>query len=909
MADPLQVVQSLDRLAERYTVFEPDQVLTHGQLNGVTDYLDDQARLSRVCLAGVGLVAGLQVSTAGGAVRVGRGLGVTTDGDLLRLAADTPYDRWRPYDRSYPFYAPLWTSGPEPQPIDAAELLPVGESDVLARPLAELPGGTTGRVVLMLMESIVQDPDLCSGTDCDNLGRDAQHRVRLLLVGAEDAKRLLNAVDLAPASERARALPALAMRRPALARDITTTGTLAARYRDAANATLTDLQAALPTLARNCPEVLAEMFGSDPTAGWQGRLSELSSSFANATAGLQVWWGFVKDLVDQWNALREALLADDSVLLPGVGAFPKHLLLGTVGSPRELRMGLYPSPLDATSRHERAHARFLAWKLDAMIRAFALPADTTLRVTPSSGDAQPLEARAIPWHYRVLNDAPIHVAWNFALASRRQEGQNLGYRSGQWASTERARTPLVFTIGGNDFFRIEGHLGRPVDAVGDELRALVARHNLPFRVQEVLLHNDRRFIKRRPPIRYTPLHSLHYLLRQDVALRIDEGASVATRYASDVAGGVKAGFIPATTDSGAQTTTLAQGAQEAMARVQGATKGVLGNSTYSAYKAVSQQSPAWKTSYASGLESVSQAKLNLGHLSRLDFTSPIDSLISSNQPHWIDWLDVLIQAQDDRADDKLLFTQFVQDHPALDHAGGAWRGGTFVLVYDDAGRVVADFTLPYPAAEDETPEPAEPPLTKPPYRPPVAVDGGIRVMRPIPLLVDDSVFKQRDLFKFDLEKTTANIEGLVKGAFVPSNAVDTGTKTKVPGFTTGNAWLDYNSMLVDSQTQRMQELQQIVSNPALDEATRTRAQGELVKTQNELAGSIGAVAEEMVKSQVDPASGAGKGVAQQLTGSVAMIQDSGAKSALSKNLDSLKAGPGSAQATMINGLKTVGRLG
>ncbi|RVT48936.1 hypothetical protein [Rubrivivax albus] len=908
MADPLQVVQSLDRLAERYTVFEPDQVLTHGQLNGVTDYLDDQTRLSRVCLHGVGLVAGLQVQRTGAGVRVGRGLGVTTDGDLLRLGTDTVYDRWRAYDSSYPVYPPLWTGGAEPQPLDAAELVPVGESDVLARPLAELPGGIDGRVVLLLMESIVQDPDMCSGTDCDNLGRDARHRLRVMAVPAPLAQQLMDAVGLMPASERARSLPALAMRRPALSTDIGTTGTLATRYRDAAGATLAELRRALQALARAFPDLLQEVFGGDPTARWLARLDALVATFAGTSSGLQVWWSFVKDTVDQWATLRDALLADDSVLLPAVDAFPKHLLLGTVGAPRELRMGLYPSPLDAASRHGRAHARFALWKLDAMLAAFAMPADTTLRVTPSRGDAQPLAGRAIPWHYRVLEASPIHVAWDFQRAARGQEGEHLGYRAASWASTEQARSPLQFAIGGHDFFRVEGHLGRPVEQVGNELRALIARHNLPFQVQEVLLHNDRRQLRRRPPLRYTPLHSLHYLLRQDVALRIDESRSVAARFATDVAGGVAAGIVPAATDSGAQTVTLARSAQDAVARVQEVSAPVLASRSYTSYQAQTTQNPTWKSAYATGLETVSQSKASLGHLSRADHASPFDALISSNQPHWIDWLDVLIQAQDDRADDRLLFTRYLQDHPALDHAGGAWRGGTFVLVYDDSGRVVADFTLPYPAAEEDQPEPEEPPLTRPPYRPPVAVDGGIRITRPVPMLVDDSVLRQRELFRFDLEKTTANIEGLVQGAFVPNNAVDN-PKVVAPGRATGNAWLDYNAGVLDAQMKRVRELEQLVSTPSVGDPVREAAQRELVRTQGEMAQTVGVLAGEVAASGLDVSSTAGAAVTQRIASGAAQVKDGNARGVMLQQLDAVQTPAGSATARFVDGLKALGRVG
>ena len=911
MADPLQVVSSLDILADHYTVFEPDQVLTHGQLNGVTDYLDDQTRLSRVCLDGVGLIGGLHVSASGAGVRISRGLGVTTDGDLLRLAADTTYDRFRPYDSTAPVYAPFYRGdeGESRRMLALAELVPVGESDVLAQPLSALPGGLKDMAVLMLAETVVNDPDLCSGTDCDNLGRDALHRVRLLLIDRADAKALLDAVRLAPASQRAQALPALATRRPALARDIGTTGLLAARYRDAAAATLKDLGAALPSLAANCPEVLQDIFGTDPTARWLATLNTLAASFAGSSSGLQVWYGFVKDLVDQWNELREALLADDSVLLPDVGAFPKHLLLGALAAPREQRMGLYPSPLDASSRQQSAHARFLAWKLDTLIRSFQLPTDTTTTVTPSVGDARTLEERAIPWYYRVLADAPINAAWNFALSSRRQEGQALGYRAGGWASTARARDPLAFAISGHDFFRIEGHLGRAVETVSAELRNLVSSRNLPFCVQEVLLHNDRRFIRVKPPIRHTPLHSLHYLLRQDVALRIDESQQLGSRYLADISSSVASGQVPPTTDSGAQVVSQASGALEAVKRMQSVARPVLSTTTYSAYRAQvnSDNGASWKPSYSAGLETISNTKANLGHLSRADFTSPFDSLITSNQPHWIDWLDGLILAGDNRADDKLLFTRFLQDHPALDHLGGTWRGGTFVLVYDDSGRVVGDFTLPYPAAEEAAEEPVEPPLTLPPYRPPVAVAGGIRVLRPLDLKVQDSVALQRSQFQFDLDKQTANIAGLVQGAFIPSNAVVPGKLTD--GLLSGNAYLDFSARDMAAQQQRVKQLQEIVTLPTLAEDSRKQAQQDLAKAQNDLAAAVGNVTSQVVKGNVDLASSSGLALSQQLTGSVALIQDSGAKLQLNNQLGGIVAAPGSAPAALIGNLRIIGRLG
>ncbi|MEX8520242.1 MAG: hypothetical protein AB3X44_17160 [Leptothrix sp. (in: b-proteobacteria)] len=963
MADPLQVLSRLETLTDHYTVFEPDQVLTHGQLNGVTDYLDEQIRLSRVGLDGVGLAAGLRVAQVSGGVRITRGLGVSTDGDLMTLLADLVFDRFRPYDSTAPIYAPFYigdSSIDGQRMLSLHELVPVGESDVLAQDLSALPVALADQAVLMLMETVVNDPDLCSGTDCDNLGRDALHRLRFLLINRADAQGLLDRAGLAPLSERAQVLPALAMRRPALGRDIGTIGVLAARYRDAAAASLQDLSAALPTLALNCPEVLQDVFAADPTSGWQASLNNLAAGQANASVAQQVWYHFVKDLIDQWNELRAALLADDSITLPSVRAFPKHLLLGALAAPLQQRSAWYPAPLDARCRQQAAHARFLARKLDTMINCFVLPTDTTTRITPSRGDDAPLEARAIPWHYRLPRlqidvrlrrlptttdqpqalpvssnggETPIQSVWNFALSARGQEGQNLGYRAEAWASTAQAHDPLGYAIGGFDFFRIEGHLGRLVETVSDELRALIRDRNLPCRVQAVLLHNDRRLIRVKPPIRYTPLHTLHYLVRQDVALRLDEGQRFGAQYLDSLTNSVNSQQVPSNTDSGAQVIDMAKSALAAIVTAQAAAAPVLAPSTYTAYKALVQTGAGsttgasnalsaaastgtaglnWKTSYASSLETISQTRVNLGHVSRADFTSPHDALISSNQPHWIDWLDGLIQAHEDRADDKLLFTQFVSDHPGLDHLGGVWRGGTFVLVYDDTGHVVGDFTLPYPAAEAETIEPVEPPLQLPPYRPPVAVAGGIRVLRPLDLrvkdLVADRVIAESDSLQKIVNEQVANIKGLVQGAFVPNNAV--AKKLAAADLvTTGDTYLNFSQNDLVYQTDRVQQLQSIITQSTLPADARAQAQQDLTRAQVDLANVVANVTSRAVATQTDLSSSGGLALTQQLASSVALVQDSAAKALLNTQLSGISVVAGSSHAGLITNLRTVGRLG
>src|SRR5262245_1955692 len=107
----LQATRSLDKITTEYTVFEQDQVLTHAQLNGPQEYLDDQGRLTRVDMIGIGIACGLRVSLLENRVTVSRGVGSTSDGDLIVLNDGVRYDRYKKYGDDRPDYAPLKPNG------------------------------------------------------------------------------------------------------------------------------------------------------------------------------------------------------------------------------------------------------------------------------------------------------------------------------------------------------------------------------------------------------------------------------------------------------------------------------------------------------------------------------------------------------------------------------------------------------------------------------------------------------------------------------------------------------------------------------------------------------------------------------------------------------------------------------
>ena len=61
MATNLDINTKLVDISTQYSKFNKNQVLTETQLNGFLDYFDDQDRLTRTSLSGVGIVCGFKV--------------------------------------------------------------------------------------------------------------------------------------------------------------------------------------------------------------------------------------------------------------------------------------------------------------------------------------------------------------------------------------------------------------------------------------------------------------------------------------------------------------------------------------------------------------------------------------------------------------------------------------------------------------------------------------------------------------------------------------------------------------------------------------------------------------------------------------------------------------------------------
>lgn len=867
MAEPLKITLNLDTLSTRYPVFEPDQLLTAAQLNELADYINDGARLARVQLQGIGIVDGLWVQKDGDGLVVSPGLGIDTDGDLLTQPRPQRYTGFKPYGADRPQYAPFFKTPGDPTTLRTLhELVPEGENDVLAQPLTALPDWEKS-VVLMFMESYANDPDLCTSTDCDNLGKDAIFQTRFLLLSAEDAAAVAEAEQNLTGGDSARRLPELVADRPPLSKALNNTALLAQAYRTACaamNKRILDALPAISALFLSAPALFAPRFSSDPAPAWKTRLDTLAG--AQTDAGLQYYHAFLKDVMEAWNTLREALLDNEALPFPDFAVFPKHLVLGGATDPLSLRTGFYPSPLEGASREAREYARFLLGKLHVLINAYSAPQDQVISVIPSADETHPLEERAIPFYYRNGNGLAVEQAWHYRRSRRGLAAATPGYRAADWGGVASG-TLLNRPLGKHDFFRIEGHLGQPVGTVVTALKKLIEDKNLPFDVQTVLLHNDRKQL-RNPPRRYGDLHRLHTLIRKDVAATLDDGVRQSSYLRDKIKNGVDKGEVP-TALQGRNTKILAEDHDTKIKDAIQQTVPVLGAKSYQEYRDKTAGG-TWMSSYQSVVSKASEYKIAFGTVLRNDHPTALDTVAVDSRIRWLEWLDVFIQDKDDKDDDKLLFPQYIAQHPGLEHAGGVARGGTFVVAYDDKGVVVADFCLPY--ADEEVYEPLpqqEPELKVPPLTLLDVIKDGIDVIQPLDLRFR----KELDSFETVLTpKWTQAINlqekyfGYLQGSLDIFTKAGT-VKTTVPGITgTGikDGMTGYLAGRVKQEVEQVDTIKEILRDPGTPAETRMQMERELVLSESRLADAVAATSEHVAKSGVPVEQGSDGAIALQI---------------------------------------------
>ncbi|AUC16941.1 hypothetical protein BTO06_18090 [Tenacibaculum sp. SZ-18] len=483
----------LKDITTEYSKFNTNQVLTAKQLNAFIDYFDDQDRLSRIALNGIGIACGFQLTpeynadnSAIQSLIISQGVGVTTDGDLVQfhdlLEKNLKSKKFRFYRKFEDDKAkyPKFLSSQSNQ-YDLWEVFT--DNDGTYSNLVEL-SDIKKMAAILYLEQYPNEDALCNKLNCDNQGIEQINNLRVLLISYEVLEAIATKDDIFTQHDWFKindTLPVVEARRVVLNEDNTETfSSLKGLY----NTAVKDESIATDLILGY--EVILNKFGL-PTI--TNKIKSLFSfSALNIPLDFQYRYDTLKDLIDTYNEIKQLLLHINVNCCPNIGAFPKHLMLGKIEKSEfpELRHRFYNSPIISNEDENLSKIHILLQRAISIATNYIGTSKTDdIEVTPSMAHAS-LSEKAVPFYYNVNNE--LLKNWNYNKTVNYKSDENLSYHKDNLDKSLPIQRPLHYNIDKNDFYRIEGHQGKMYGEALAKIQKLKKDHGLSFDVKTLSIN-------------------------------------------------------------------------------------------------------------------------------------------------------------------------------------------------------------------------------------------------------------------------------------------------------------------------------------------------------------------------------------------------------------------------------------
>ncbi|MEX2566039.1 MAG: carboxypeptidase-like regulatory domain-containing protein [Cyclobacteriaceae bacterium] len=508
----------MSTIINNYPVFEDNQVLTSGQLNQMIKYLDQQNRLTRVSLIGMGIVCGMKVSCetvdSKTTLTISKGVGITSEGFLIGIG-DCHTTRYREYNMlDTVIYPPF-----DHEELELYELL---TETAITQPEEEITdldeSFLSDKVVLLFLECFDKDLKSCLGKSCDELGIDRIFTLRKLLITKEQLENLVW-----PEIEGGKAdasypdknlLPPFLWVRPLMDTEVNNYHEMGIRYLSAL--TSDNFLTMLAQTYDIYEPVLSEIYHENPftSSVITGKISQIIGymeafiAMEEPVYGIQYIYDFVKDLGLAYKEFRDVSFDLSSICCPDMDRFPKHLMLGeacgsevNVCVPLKYRNEFVSSPVLSQQHDLVEKIRFLHKRIVLMIESLDLdrlssPEKWPLKITPSCEKKGTLSQRTIPIYYDTKkesayeNAGTLEQTWNYEIYRRCNDSdfpKQLSYDNHEFGQEPEHPivTPLGFELDQFNFLRIEGILAKPVDEVRESIEKAKAQWNLSFDLKAI----------------------------------------------------------------------------------------------------------------------------------------------------------------------------------------------------------------------------------------------------------------------------------------------------------------------------------------------------------------------------------------------------------------------------------------
>lgn len=479
--------------------FVPDQLLTSENLNNFFGYLDEQGRLTRVNLIGIGIVCGLEVkpSSDGSSITITKGVGITSEGYLVNFP-ETEYTDAKVYDPVKPVYYNRFVDlSDKTQKMDLWELKQEAVEEETTK-ISDI--NLENKVVLIFVELLEEQNKNCDPDSCDDKGVTVTVTFRPLLVSKNESafNTLIGKIGQPIEANTYLSLPTLKIPRFDVANtDPVTTVDFFKAYLQIINQSfISKVQSTLSEAYTAFENYIDLEYPSNPFSGLGSKFNFLfNGSISGPTLlTVQYYYDFFADLIRTYDDFR--ILSGDilSLCSPDSTLFPRHLLLGEAmpngNKVSDFRHYFIYSPL-FERKNLLLELRFLFKKMVAMLDNLDLPPfkpgnidlSEPIRITPEKYGNVPLSEKAIPYYY---NPDSIYRRWSFEKTSREKENENLSYHAASYnqpttEDNEPFRKPAKFDLEPFGFLRVEGYLGKNISSVMNEINEQIEDYRLPFK--------------------------------------------------------------------------------------------------------------------------------------------------------------------------------------------------------------------------------------------------------------------------------------------------------------------------------------------------------------------------------------------------------------------------------------------
>jgi hypothetical protein len=746
------ILTNITRDNSRFTIFENDQVLTADQLNDLFNYLDVQTRLTRTRAIGIGIICGLEIGMLeNGHLVVSKGTAITTDGDLLHIDTDQEFDMYEVFEdvnAKYPYLR--MDNG---QVVTMYELRNSSSSNASSPLLSGFEQATNtvikDHVGILYLEDYKNDPDVCTGTDCDNKGAESVKDLKVLLIHKNNMKALLASIPVV--NRNYFSLEDIAVPRVSIRTTVDTYPELNAAFNDSL-AVKEDIKNKLLKAYQICRLMLDDEFGGvDPTTAWNSLLDEHFK--IGSTIYGQYVYDFARDLSYAYNELRETLFGDNMMCCPDVELFPKHVLMGlvksasvshTIDSPpasdslfltntsgaasslrlssilrfdigslirrfhpihidTEYRHHFYESPVLNNKEENVRQTRFCFVRINAMIRNFKVPTSEELQIlaqglqiTPSHFEDRPLGERSIPFYYKFDSNLPVNLYWNFKANIRKMETQLFSYFSNRYSNNPATVTPLRYNLLPFNFFRIEGHIGFKFKDVEAQLNKIILENNLPINIMSVQIENNKATIPRKDWY-FPELHLYEHFVRNAFMDQLDQVEVVHSSLKESLDEKIRTSTNP---EDIATYQLKKNNIEDSTNSYSIARKAVIAHPLIT--QSGSNEAVNFKNDVENLINKTNEIKRQTKEFAFSNTAIPHDFVINTDITRKADLFADFTNQKVDKKVEEYILSNFIQKNPGLEHAGGVLRGGTFVLIYRSEDEVVvSDFMLPYASIDKD----------------------------------------------------------------------------------------------------------------------------------------------------------------------------------------------------------------